>query len=194
MSKLLRKLAILVFALALAVTPLLSAGAAQPRPQSTSVAGVYNNGSDTPAPLKVSKDFIGKGGNANEKVDVIVQLNGDPVAKLYKETLTRQGAAAASREDYQVAHSNQLKQLQAPVVAAASRVGKVTGQLTVLYNGVAVTGVARRDIAALYNLPGVVDVHVIGNYKVDLAYSVPFVGGSRCAVSSVLTGATSRYR
>lgn len=179
MSKLARQVGILVFALAFALAPMLNASAGVPAPQKTGAPGITNTGADLPSPLKPFKDFVGNGKNPNEKVDVVIQMQGRPVAQIYKETLDKSGRAAADREDYQVAASGQLKQAQASVVAAASRVGKVTGQLTVVYNGVAVTGVARRDIAGLYALPGVVDVYIMPNYQLDLHDSVPFVGAEQ---------------
>ncbi|MBI3977600.1 MAG: S8 family serine peptidase [Chloroflexi bacterium] len=124
----------------------------------------------------------------NEIVDVLIEMAGKPLAGVYQETKTSLGPAAAARRAYQVAYTAHLKQAQVPVVAAAAGYGKVTGQLTALANGVAVSGVARRDLASLSQLPGVKAVHVVPDLQLDLYRSVPFIGAEQVRTQLGLDG------
>ncbi len=188
MLKVLKQLGALLFALALALSPVL-AQASQVGQVGQAKTPVDHRDAGADKPAKTVKDFVGNA-DPNELVDIVIEMEGRPVAELYTETRLNSGPLAAEREDYQVAHATQLKQEQAPVVAAANLVGKVQSQMTVLLNGVSVTGVARRDIGSLAAMPGVKEVYVVPNAELDLKKSVPFIGASRSANRWGLMGAT----
>lgn len=193
------RVAISLVAVLLAVGSLVGAGgasvgAATPVPRRTQV-GPYIPADAPPgdvlrAPASMRArgvDTAGQGGPVN----VVIEMNAVPLAEVFaaqQATASSQNVDAALQRSY----VNSLRSAQAPVVAEASRRGKVVAQLTRLVNGVAVTGVAPRDLPALRRLPGVKAVHVVGDFKLDLGTSVPFIGGQQVLEQSGLDGRGTR--
>jgi subtilisin family serine protease len=85
----------------------------------------------------------------------------------------------------------QIKTAQAQTAAAAAAYGNVQVKVQYLLNGIGLTGVSPSSLPALQNLPNVKQVTIIGNPKLDLATSVPLVGGDSAIQNYSDTGAGS---
>jgi subtilisin family serine protease len=106
----------------------------------------------------------------NKKVDVIVQLTGDPVAV----------AEAKAGSDFSTTKRNQVKStLRTAQDALAKQIsgkgGSVTYRMQSAYNGVRVR-IQSSKVAALTSLPGVKAVHTLTPKTLDNTESVPFIG------------------
>ena len=125
-----------------------------------------------------------------EKVNVLIEMDAPPLAEVYIAEKAK--GVAKVDEGLQAKYVAQLKADQAKVAGEAAKRGKVLFNLTNFVNGVGVTGVDTRDLAALQSLPGVKAVHVMGTFKYDLGQSVPFIGGQQVLEEYGLDGRGTR--
>jgi subtilisin family serine protease len=183
----------ILLAAGLALSVVLPAGAADKLPPAGApiIAGGVQV-TDAPVTNPQSAARMLDKGDPNQLVDAIVLLKDLPLAEVYKQTAATEGPAAAEKPDYQRAYSRQLLAAQAPVAAAAARYGIVTNHMTVVLNGLAMTSVHRRDLAALRQIPGVAHVSEGQNYKLDLYRSVPFIGADAVRLGMGLDGRGTR--
>ncbi len=121
-----------------------------------------------------------------EQVEVILELGGPPLAKVYaQEQQTRHRAMS---RDAQRAHLEALHAAQAPVAQAAMALGAtVLARYQKLYNGVAVW-VKPDQLKALASIPGVVAVHPLPKLEMDLLHSVPWIGAQAVVDELGITG------
>lgn len=136
-----------------------------------------------PSAGRLSATLTPKAVNSAAKVDVMVQLKGDPVAV----------AAAKAGGSLKRATKNHLKaDLRKAQRALRARIaakgGQVTSELQSAYNGMRVR-VPAAKVAALAALPGVVGVHALTPKTRDNTNSVPYLGTGNAWQSSGVTGA-----
>lgn len=108
--------------------------------------------------------------DADTKVDVMVQLSGDPVA------VAQAKASGGLSSGQRTAVERKLRLAQdalAPSIKAKG--GKVVTQLQNAYNGIRVR-IAEGKVNSLKSLPGVSGVHTLTPKTLDNAVSVPFLG------------------
>lgn len=106
-----------------------------------------------------------------QPMTVVVELAGDPVAKVRAQTATKMLAAADK-----INIEAQLRAQQDNLVSSIeARGGTVLAKFQNAVNGIKVQ-VTPDKIAALATLPGVVAVRTVGTYKRLNAISVPFIG------------------
>lgn len=107
---------------------------------------------------------------SDEKVSVVIEMEGDPVAVVQAE----KGSELTSAEKSNVI--NTLEQQQDAITGTLEAKGaEVTAQMQSAYNGIQAT-LPANEIAAVAELPGVVAVHSAGRHTIDNAVSVPFLG------------------
>lgn len=167
-----RRLIVLVSMLALALP---TAVFAQDPSGADRFQASSSEGAIDPAILPIAMDD-------SRNVNVMVQLEGDPVAVVQAEAgreLTRAERNAIKR---------QLKAEQDALKGRiAARGGEVTHQLQSAYNGMRVS-IPRRDAASLASLPGVIGVRGLQIHTIDNATSVPFLGVPSVWQSTGFTG------
>lgn len=118
----------------------------------------------------INTDFLPASVDPNRQVKVVVELQGDSVA--VSEAKSKRKLSPAERATLR----NQLKSQQDKVIPALRGKGAtVVSQMQSAINGVGVQ-VARKDVAALRTVPGVVAVRSVTTYSLDNATSVPYLG------------------
>jgi subtilisin family serine protease len=154
-----RRLFALISVLALAMpTAVLAQDPATDRFQSSPSAGAID-----PAVLPAAMDD-------SRTVTVMVQLDADPVAVRQAEAGRKLSPAEKKAIRAEIkASQDALKD------DIAARGGKVGNQLQSAYNGMRVN-IARKDVASLSALPGVIGVRGLQVHTIDNATSVPYLG------------------
>lgn len=108
--------------------------------------------------------------DADRKVQVVIEMEGDPVAVVQAEkgrALTKSERSAVKKD---------LKKSQDAIRGGITREGgKIRAQMQSAYNGIQATlpAAALDDVAAL---PGVVGIHPVVTHELENAVSVPFLG------------------
>lgn len=120
--------------------------------------------------------------DASAKVDVMVQLSGDPVAVVQAKAAHR-----LSKSQRNAVKAKLRKAQNAITDDITKRGGKVTAKLQSAYNGMRVTIKGSRA-ASLASLPGVTGVHAITAKALDNTVSVPFIGAPQVWQNAGLTG------
>ena len=120
--------------------------------------------------------------NTNAKVNVMVQLKGDPVAV----------AEAKAKRSFSTSDRNRVKRTlrgaqNAITGQIEARGGKVMSHLQSAYNGMRVQ-ISAKKAASLSSLPGVVAVHTITPRTLDNTVSVPYLGVPQVWQSTGYTG------
>jgi hypothetical protein len=136
-----------------------------------------SEGAIDPAILPIAMDD-------DRTVNVMVQLDGDPVAVVQAEAdreLSRAERNAIKRQ-----LKSKQDALKGPI---AQRGGEVVNQLQSAYNGIRVN-IARKDAASLASLPGVIGVRGLQVHTIDNATSVPFLGVPSVWENNGFTGDT----
>ncbi len=108
---------------------------------------------------------------ANERVKVVVTMNGESVA----EARARSPDHSVSRADHDAIQSRAAQQHAALEPAIVSRGGRVLAHYHAALNGMKIE-IARSEVAGLSSLPGVVQVVPVPKYKVSNSVSVPYIG------------------
>ncbi|MCW5853245.1 MAG: S8 family serine peptidase, partial [Anaerolineae bacterium] len=180
--RLLHKLLVVVFALALLVPLLVAPGWV---------------GAEGPTPVEVAaspdSDTSVSPESASERVTVALHFAGDPVFKTY----LAQKAASAAKADAalsQKARQTDLAKAQATALTEVRvRVpdAVVMGRYTLLLNAVAVR-VKRGAVAALRALPGVTRVEELPRMQRELGNSIPWIGAQRVLTEVGLSGRGTR--
>ena len=124
----------------------------------------------TPAPGVVSGKFVPRSLQANAKVNVIVEMAGDPVAVVQAKSDRK-----LSSSEKKAIRANLKAKQDAVSGDIAAKGGKVTAKMQSAYNGVAVT-VSQGQVEALRALPGVVGVHSVALQTPDNSVAVPYLG------------------
>ncbi|MGI8828944.1 MAG: S8 family serine peptidase [Candidatus Limnocylindria bacterium] len=136
-----------------------------------------SEGAIDPAILPIAMDD-------DRTVNVMVQLDGDPVAVVQAEAdreLSRAERNAIKRQ-----LKSKQDALKGPI---AQRGGEVVNQLQSAYNGIRVN-IARKDAASLASLPGVIGVRGLQVHTFENATSVPFLGVPSVWENNGFTGET----
>ena len=152
----------------------LLAGACSAPTETTSVVGVpplalARSGLPiAPRAIKPAKTPLGLD---NTPVKVMVEVAGEPITVVQAQTPDRK---LTRDERHQIRES--LRGQQAPVRSQIEAVGgRVLREYQSAYNGFAVH-IARRQVGALAQIPGVVGVHPLRVMKPTTTLAVPFVG------------------
>lgn len=120
--------------------------------------------------------------DSTAKVDVMVQLSGDPVAVVQAKaghplSKTQRNSVKAKVRDAQ----------NAITAAITAKGGKVEKQLQSAYNGIRVR-IQQSKAASLASLPGVTGVHAITPKTLDNTVSVPYIGAPQVWQDAGVTG------
>jgi subtilisin family serine protease len=152
-----------VAALALGVAvPTVSAAAPAARPHPTFAKA--------PSSGRLAATVMPRALRSTKKVDVIVQLTGDPVAVAEAKS----GSTFSETKRKQV--KAKLRTAQDTLgTKIAAKGGKVTYHMQSAYNGVRVR-IQASKISSLTTLPGVAAVHTLTPKSLDNTESVPFIG------------------
>jgi len=135
------------------------------------------------APRKI-KPAVTPLGLDNKQVKVVVEVAGDPVTVVQSQTPDRK---LTRDERNQIRES--LRGQQAPVRSQIESLGgRVLHEYQSAYNGFAVH-IARKQVASLAKIPGVVGVHPLRLMKPTTTRAVPFVGAP-----TVWNGGVSGFR
>ncbi len=152
---------ILTAALALAVPTVATASPRSPDEHSFDSSGDRGPISATVQPRSLA---------GNAKVNVIVQLEGDPVAV---------AEAKADRKFSKSERAGVKRKLSRAQAAIGddirARGGRVLSSMQSAYNGMRVQ-IARNKAASLARLPGVVGVHAVATRRIENEVSVPYLG------------------
>lgn len=128
-----------------------------------------------PAPRILNKTADALAG-ASGPVEVVVQLAGAPLAIANGENARREGGRLGRAG--QVAHSADLNRRQSEMLAKIAALGgREIARLRIAYNAV----IVRVDAARLPQIsrqPEVVSLRPIGEYRIDLEETVPYIGAS----------------
>lgn len=116
------------------------------------------------------------------RVTVMVELAADPVAVV--EATTRGELTKAQRQRLKADRKAAQDALK-PAIAELG--GEVRSQVQTAYNGVKVF-IARKDVAALGELPGVKDIHPVRVFEPTNATTIPYLGVDRVWEDSGFTG------
>ncbi len=169
-----RRLIVLVSMLALALP---SAVLAQDPSGADRFQSSPSEGAIDPAILPIAMDD-------DRTVNVMVQLDGDPVAVVQAEA--DRELSRAERNAIKQQLKSQQDALKGPI---AQRGGQVISQLQSAYNGIRVN-IARKDAASLASLPGVIGVRGLQVHTIGNATSVPFLGVPSVWADNGYTGET----
>ncbi len=132
------------------------------------------SGTATYAETTPNRNYTPTTTNPQERVNVMVELQGEPTVVTYATTKSRASENQANRaaqaqlatlQQTQAVLSQQLTSLDATILYSVQRV----------YNGIAINVPAGR-VAAVAKLPNVKAVHKLASQTVDNAYSVPLIG------------------
>ncbi len=108
--------------------------------------------------------------DANGRVTVVVEMKGDPVARVQ----AAKGRELTASERSSIKSS--LKKNQDAVASSiASKGGKIEAKMQSAYNGIQ-ADIPAKQVDAVAALPNVVAVHAVKTYELDNAVSVPFLG------------------
>ncbi|SEQ62263.1 S8 family peptidase [Piscibacillus halophilus] len=122
---------------------------------------------------KVSPDLLPKGAKMDEKVEVIIQFEGEPVLKKFTEA-KKQGNKLGKQ--VQKNHAKDLKSSKEKAKALITKKnGKVIDSFEKVYNGLYVQ-VERRALKDLSSLPEVTAIHSVKPVELHNDTSVPFIG------------------
>ncbi|WP_029145947.1 S8 family peptidase [Microbacterium luticocti] len=122
------------------------------------------------SPIQVSSGFTPVGADPSRRVDVIVQMTGDPVAVVQAD----KGRELTKTERNSI--KGKLKKEQDAVTGTIrAKGGTVEAQMQSAYNGIQVS-IPAAQVDALASLPGVQAVHPTPIHRVDNTVSVPFLG------------------
>ena len=109
-------------------------------------------------------------------VDIVVQLSDPPLALANGEDSHRFGGLM--NRGQQIAHSAQVRQQQDDLLSKIIALGGTEiGRVRVAYNA-AIVRVDASKLEAVAALPGVVTVRPVGEYKLSLSETVPYIGAS----------------
>jgi minor extracellular serine protease Vpr len=108
---------------------------------------------------------------ANEQVKVVVTMSVQSVA----EVRAQAAAHVISQQDHEAIHAQIAQQHAALEPAIVARGGRVLAHYQDALNGMKVQ-IPRGEVPGLSNLPGVVQVVGVGQYKIENVVSVPFIG------------------
>jgi len=120
--------------------------------------------------------------DANARVTVMVELEQDPVAVV--EATTRGDLTKAQKQQLKAERKAAQDSLK-PAIAKLG--GEVRSQVQTAYNGVKVS-IARKDAAALADLPGVKAVHSVQIVEPSNATTIPYLGVDQVWQDSGYTG------
>jgi minor extracellular serine protease Vpr len=120
--------------------------------------------------------------SSTAKVNVMVQLSGDPVA-----VAQAKAGHQLSKSERGTVKAKLLKAQNAITDDIADKGGKVTKKLQSAYNGMRVR-IQESKASSLASLPGVVGVHEITPKALDNTESVPYIGAPAAWQSSGYTG------
>ncbi|HEU4864319.1 MAG TPA: peptidase S8 and S53 subtilisin kexin sedolisin, partial [Candidatus Limnocylindria bacterium] len=126
-----------------------------------------------PSPIQgvVDPQILPAGLDDNRSVNVMVQLDADPVA-----VRQAQSRAKLSKAEKDAIKADLKAQQDAIKDDIAARGGQVLSQLQSAYNGMRVR-IARNDAASLATLPNVVAVRALQVQTIENAVAVPYIGG-----------------
>ncbi len=119
---------------------------------------------------------------SDQKVSVVIEMEGDPVAVVQAE----KGSDLTETEKSTVIESLEAQQ-DAITGTLEAQGAEVTAQMQSAYNGIQAT-LPANQIEAVAELPGVVAVHSAGRHTIDNAVSVPFLGVPQVWESTGYTG------
>lgn len=123
-----------------------------------------------PVRAKVDASVLPKSIADDTRVNVILEMEGDPVA-----VVEAKAERVLSDSERTSIRSGLKSKQDAARAAISAKGGKVTGQMQSAYNGVQVS-VTRKNVEALASVAGVVAVHAIAQHTPDNAVSVPYLG------------------
>ncbi len=161
-----------------------AAQAGQPLPNRLNPTPVANPSDGGVTEMSVQEFLANNPGNiphalekfANTPVEVILELSQAPLAALVVQANQASAPMAPRAQQTYVA---ELQAAQAPVVAGVKAMGgMVFGQFTKGYNGIHIRLPANK-VADAAKLPGVVAVHRVNRYTVDLKHSVPLINADK---------------
>jgi len=135
-----------------------------------------------PSSGKLSPSVKPKVVDSTAKVDVMVQLSGDPVA-----VVQAKAGHQLSKAERDTAKAKVRDAQNAITGAIAAKGGKVEKQLQSAYNGIRVR-IQQSKAASLGSLPGVTGVHAITPKTLDNTVSVPYIGAPQVWQNTGLTG------
>ncbi|PFG18022.1 PA domain-containing protein [Propionicimonas paludicola] len=118
----------------------------------------------------IGTTFTPRSLDGSKKVDVMVQLTGDPVAVVQAKA---GGSLTGSQRTAVKAKLRKAQDALTGEITAGG--GKVVAKLQSAYNGIRVR-IARNKAAALAGLPGVTAVHALTPKSLNNTVSVPFLG------------------
>ncbi|MET0592880.1 MAG: S8 family serine peptidase, partial [Polyangiaceae bacterium] len=137
----------------------------------------------TVKPRKI-KPAITPLGLDNKPVKVMVEVAGDPITIVQSQSPDRK----MTRDEREQVRAN-LRGQQSPVRSQIEALGgRVLHEYQSAYNGLTVH-IARKDVAALSKVPGVVGVHPLRVMKPTTSRAIPFV-----AAPAVWNGGVAGYR
>ncbi len=109
-------------------------------------------------------------------IDIVVQLSDPPLVVANGENSRRLGGLL--NRGQQIAHSERLRQRQDEVLAKIIALGGTEiGRVRIAYNA-AIVRVDAARLPQIVALPGVIAVHGIADYRLDLSQTVPYIGAS----------------
>ena len=159
-----RRILAVVGALALSI-PATAAVAASPSPDNSPAARF-----ETTPRGATGANFVPASIAADGRVNVIVELSGDPTAVVQ----AKQGRKLTGAE--RAAIKGSLKKQQDAVAGAiTAKGGKIVAQMQSAYNGIQIS-IPQKAVGAVAALPNVVAVYPARTYTLDNAVSVPFLG------------------
>jgi len=139
-------------------------------PAHAEAGGATDRFTRTSADGPIGTTFSPRSLDGSKKVDVMVQLDGDPVAVVQAKA----GSPLTTSERNAV--KTKLRKAQDALSGDISaKGGKVVAKLQSAYNGIRVR-IASNKAAGLAKLPGVTGVHALTPKTLDNSVSVPFLG------------------
>lgn len=145
-------------------------------------AGPVSDFASAPSSGRLSATRTPQALDATRRVDVMVQLSGDPVA-----VVEAKAGKKLTRERRNQVKTTLRKAQRALRSDIAAEGGKVVSELQSAYNGMRVQ-VASNKVAELASLPGVVGVHALTPKTLDNTTSVPYLGTGDAWQNSGVTG------
>ncbi|WP_054754170.1 protease inhibitor I9 family protein [Piscibacillus salipiscarius] len=122
---------------------------------------------------KISQDLLPKGAKMDEKVEVIIQFDGDPVLKEFTKA-KKQGYKMSQKAQKEHAKGLNNKKKNAKALIAHNN-GKVIDSFEKIYNGL-YAQVERGDLNKLSKLDEVAAIYPVKPVELHNDTSVPFIG------------------
>lgn len=144
------------------------ASAAFAAPADDDPSARFEKSASAPGPLGTKARPLSVG--ADGRVTVVVEMKGDPVARVQAQ----KGRELTASERSSIKSS--LKKNQDAVASSISKKGgKIEAKMQSAYNGIQAE-IPAKQLDAVAELPNVVAVHAVKTYELDNATSVPFLG------------------